>query len=129
MMNRGAIWTISFCLVLGACSQGNLSNREAGAVSGAVIGAGAGAAVGRQVGQTGAGAAIGVAAGGLAGAMIGEGYESYDAQVAQQEEIIRRQEADMERQRREIEDLKRQQFYNQSMQRFEEGEQAGQREN
>ena len=44
---------------------------------------------------------------------------SHDQKVAAQEEIIRRQEEELKRQQRELNDLKRQEFHNKSMKRFE----------
>ena len=45
--------------------------------------------------------------------------EDHEDKVRLQQEIIRRQREEMKRQDRELEDLKRQQFYNESYRRFE----------
>ena len=108
-----------FLLLLSGCGGAPPSNREVGALTGAAVGAGGGALVGQQAGNTAAGAAIGAAAGALAGGMVGDTVDERDDRIKQQEEIMRRQGLEMERQRREIEDLKRQRFHLDSLQRFE----------
>lgn len=48
-----------------------------------------------------------------------EAEDSHEDKVRLQQEIIRRQKMEMKRQDRELEDLKRQQFYNESYRRYE----------
>ena len=50
-----------------------------------------------------------------------EGMEdkTFEEKVAIQEEIIRRQEAEIERLGRELEDLRRQKFHNEALRRYE----------
>jgi predicted ribosome quality control (RQC) complex YloA/Tae2 family protein len=44
--------------------------------------------------------------------------QTHEEKVAEQKEIIRRQEDEIKRQDRELEDLRRQQFHNQSLKRY-----------
>jgi len=106
----------SFCLIIvflfsscGILSSGkNLSSRESGALVGGAMGAGGGAIIGNQFGNTGAGVAIGAGAGVVSGALVGDALQDRSNVVKSQEEILKRQQIDIERQRRAIEDLKTQ---------------------
>lgn len=105
---------------LGACSGAPASNREAGAITGGVIGAGSGAIVGSSVGNTGGGIAIGAAAGAVAGAVVGDADDSkQEAYLKQRREVLILQDGDIARQKREIEDLRRQQLHDDSLRRYE----------
>ena len=86
------------------------SSQEAtvGALGGAAVGAGAGAVIGNQSGNSGEGAAIGGVAGAMVGGALGEQAHVSDKATADLDETMRRQEAQRERQDREIEDLRRQ---------------------
>ena len=57
-------------------------------------------------------------AGVVQGGMVRENVSNREDAILQQEEILRRQQAQMEKQQREIEDLKRQQLRNQSLKRY-----------
>ena len=103
-------------------SCGSHSKKDQYAAGGTLVGAGTGAVVGRQMGSSGAGAAIGAAGGAATGAVIGDAVDeekTYEEKVLIQQEIIRRQQEMIERQNREIQMLKRQQFYNESLRRYE----------
>lgn len=119
------IFRLSMILgVLLLCSACGSSSRtvENGAVVGGVSGLATGAIVGSEVGHSGAGAAIGVGAGALTGAAVAavvEQGEDHADKVAIQEEIIRRQKEEMRRQDLEAQDLKRQQYHNEALRRFE----------
>ena len=109
------LWFILFypvvlSLLIG-CASKDLSEREKGAAVGGAIGAGAGAGIGTQVGGTGVGAVIGGVAGALTGGLIGDEVQN-EAVKAEQAETMKYQESELERQKREIEDAKRQQYYN-----------------
>ncbi|MGI6524144.1 MAG: glycine zipper family protein [Bdellovibrionota bacterium] len=105
-----------------ACSGGDPSPMAEGAAIGTVTGAGAGAIIGNQSGHKGEGALIGAGTGMITGAAVGavvDGAKDNEAIVAEQEEIIRRQQEEIKRQDREVQDLKRQQYHNESVRRFE----------
>lgn len=91
---------------------------------GGVAGAGTGAVVGNRFDKPGEGALIGAGAGAITGAATSSIVENaeernFEEKLAEQQEIIRRQEEEIQRQDREIEDLKRQQYHNESLRRFE----------
>jgi uncharacterized protein YcfJ len=90
------------------CSE-PLTTREKGAAIGTFTGAGLGAIIGSATGNAGAGAGIGAAVGLLGGALIGDQMQ---ARQKQDEEVQRRmaaQQAEIERQQRELNELKAQQ--------------------
>lgn len=101
------------------CADHDLSNRERGAIAGGTVGAGVGAIVGSQSGDAGVGLAIGGATGALVGGVIGDSLDSDDLRAQQQQIILKKQQAELDRQRKELEDLKRQDRYNDSLRRYE----------
>jgi outer membrane lipoprotein SlyB len=93
-------------LFLLGCSE-PVTTQEKGAAIGTFTGAGLGVIIGSATGNAGAG--IGAAEGLLGGAMIGDQLQ---ARQKQDEEVQRRmaaQQAEIEREQRELEQLKRQQ--------------------
>lgn len=87
------------------CSE-PLTTREKGAAIGTFSGAGLGAIIGSATGNAGAGAGIGAAVGLLGGALIGDQMQ---ARQKQDEDVQRRmaaQQAEIERQQRELNQLK-----------------------
>lgn len=78
-----------------------------GAATGGAIGAGLGAIVGNQTGNPGSGLAIGAAAGASAGALVGNALEAQQKTAQQQDEAVERQEALLQAQKSEIEELRR----------------------
>jgi uncharacterized membrane protein YebE (DUF533 family) len=124
VLSSVASTSVTFIAVafISGCSGAPASNRESGAIAGAALGAGSGAIVGNQVGNTGGGVAIGAAAGAVAGAVVGDASDSdseHEAYVKQRQEILRLQEKDIERQKKEIEDLRRQELHDASLRRYE----------
>jgi phage tail tape-measure protein len=97
--------------VLSGCSGGALTTREKGAGIGALGGAAAGGLIGAAVGHPGAGAAIGGALGLGAGALVGDQLQGQEVRQQQQDEQIRRNQAEIDRQRLETERIKRRQEY------------------
>ena len=100
--------TLLLTLCLLGCSE-PLTTREKGAAIGTVGGAGLGAIIGSATGNAGAGAGIGAAVGLLGGALIGDQMQ---ARQKQDEELQRRmsaQQSEIERQQRELNQLKAQQ--------------------
>jgi outer membrane lipoprotein SlyB len=99
---------ILFALFLLGCSE-PLTTREKGAAIGTFTGAGLGAIIGSATGNAGAGAGIGAAVGLLGGALIGDQMQ---ARQKQDEDLQRRmaaQQAEIDRQQRELNQLKAQQ--------------------
>jgi outer membrane lipoprotein SlyB len=90
------------------CSE-PLTTREKGAAIGTVGGAGLGAIIGSATGNAGAGAGIGAAVGLLGGALIGDQMQSRQNQDAEVQRRIDAQQAEIDRQQRELNQLKAQQ--------------------
>ncbi|HEV8724369.1 MAG TPA: glycine zipper domain-containing protein [Candidatus Binatia bacterium] len=93
------------------CSGGSLTTREKGAGIGALGGAAAGGIIGAAVGHPGAGAAIGGALGLGAGALVGDQMQGQEIKQADQQKQVDTNHAEIERQRREIERLRKQGEY------------------
>jgi outer membrane lipoprotein SlyB len=93
------------------CAGGPLTTREKGAGIGALGGAAAGGLIGAAVRHPGAGAAIGGALGLGAGALIGDQLQGHEYYNARQDQQMRRNQADISRNRQEIERLRRQSEY------------------
>jgi uncharacterized protein YcfJ len=90
------------------CSE-PLTTREKGAVYGTVGGAGLGAIIGSATGNAGAGAGIGAAVGLLGGALIGDQMQARQQQDAEVQRRLSTQQAEIDRQQRELDRLKAQQ--------------------
>jgi outer membrane lipoprotein SlyB len=97
----GMILAVSFI----GCSE-PLTTREKGAVVGTVGGAGLGAIIGSATGNAGAGAGIGAAVGLLGGALIGDQMQARQQQDAEVQRQLQAQQAEIERQQRELNQLK-----------------------
>jgi hypothetical protein len=83
----------------------------AGTVAGGAVGAGAGAIIGNQSGNAGRGAVIGGATGAIVGAGVGLAAEESNKRTTEEDKVLIRQQREMERQDREIEELKLQRYY------------------
>jgi outer membrane lipoprotein SlyB len=105
---RVAATATSMSLLLLSCSQ-PLTTREKGAAIGTVSGAGLGAIIGSATGNAGAGAGIGAAVGLLGGALIGDQMQARQQQDAEIQRRMAAQQAEIERQQRELNELKAQQ--------------------
>lgn len=101
----GAILLIMF---FSGCSE-PLTTREKGAAIGTVGGAGLGAIIGSATGNAGAGAGIGAAVGLLGGAVIGDQMQARQKQDEELQRRIAAQQAEIDRQERELNQLKAQQ--------------------
>jgi outer membrane lipoprotein SlyB len=99
------VMLIVLAIVAGSCSE-PLTTREKGAGIGTFAGAGLGAIIGSATGNAGAGAGIGAAVGLLGGALIGDQVQARDKQEAETQRQIQAQQAEIDRQRRELEQLK-----------------------
>jgi phage tail tape-measure protein len=95
-------------IFVSGCAGGSLSTREKGAGIGALGGAAAGGIVGAAVHHPAAGAVIGGALGLGAGALVGDQLQGHENTQYQQQQQINRNQADIERQRQEIQRLQRQ---------------------
>jgi phage tail tape-measure protein len=109
---KRSLATLFAVLILSAsmgCAGGSLTTREKGAGIGALGGAAAGGIIGAAVGHPGAGAAIGGALGLGAGALVGDQLQGQEIKQADQQGQINSNQAELDRQRRELERLKKQQ--------------------
>jgi outer membrane lipoprotein SlyB len=95
-------------LALISCSA-PLTTREKGAGIGTLGGAAAGGIIGSAVGHSGAGAAIGGLLGLGAGALVGDQLQGGEQQQRNQQYQIEQNQAELQRQRKELEDLNKKQ--------------------
>jgi len=104
---------LALILLMGtiACSGGPLTTREKGAGIGALGGAAVGGIIGAAVGAPGVGAAVGGTLGLGAGALVGDQLQGQDQKQADQQRQINTNQAELDRQRRELEELKKQKEY------------------
>jgi outer membrane lipoprotein SlyB len=110
--NRQLILRMLGVILLGAiigCAGGPLSTREKGAGIGALGGAAAGGIIGAAVGHPAAGAAIGGGLGLGAGALIGDQLQGQENRQQEQDQQIRSNQNELDRQRQELERLRRRQ--------------------
>ena len=111
-MQKNPLLVALLCVpLLGGCASGGLGKREVGALGGGALGAGAGALIGRQSGHTAGGAAIGGALGALTGAVVGDQLQAQDNRSETQDQELLRQ-------RREIEELRRQKSSDSDYERY-----------
>lgn len=96
---------ITIC-ILSACENNQIRSSEIGALTGAALGAGLGAIVGHKTGSTGAGIAIGSGAGAIAGGLLGHSADKQSDRLSENDKIIQQQQAQLEQNRKLIEDLK-----------------------
>ena len=107
LKNKLPMFLLAGTLVVGGCAGGSLTTREKGAGIGAVGGAVAGGLIGAAVGHPGAGAAIGGGVGLGAGAIIGDQMQGQENRHSTQDDSIRQNQAEIDRQQRELERLRR----------------------
>jgi outer membrane lipoprotein SlyB len=105
-----ALFALLLVSVVG-CSGGSLTTREKGAGIGALGGAAVGGIIGAAVGHPGAGAAIGGALGLGSGALVGDQLQGQEQKQADQQRQIDSNQAELDRQRQELERLKKQGEY------------------
>jgi outer membrane lipoprotein SlyB len=108
-MKRTLTITVGFFLLsaVAGCSSGGLTTREKGAGIGALGGAAVGGIIGAAVGRPGAGAAIGGAVGLGSGALVGDQLQGQEQKQSDQQRQIDANQAELERQRRDLEKLKK----------------------
>ena len=97
--------------LVAGCAGGALTTREKGAGIGALGGAAAGGIIGAAVRHPAAGAAIGGALGLGAGALVGDQLQGRENQAYDQDQQINRNQQELQRQRRDIEELRRRPEY------------------
>jgi outer membrane protein OmpA-like peptidoglycan-associated protein len=85
-----------------------VSKSTAGAITGAILGAGSGAIIGSHKGKAGQGALIGAGLGAVGGYLTGRQIEAQDQALEGQEQQIQQQQQEIARNRKIIEELKRQ---------------------
>ena len=106
--NPTTVAAILLTMFFFGCSE-PLTTREKGAAIGTLGGAGLGAIIGSATGNAGAGAGIGAAVGLLGGAVIGDQMQSRQKQDEEIQRQIAAQQAEIDRQQRELNQLKAQQ--------------------
>jgi phage tail tape-measure protein len=94
-------------ILIAGCAGGPLTTREKGAGIGALGGAAAGGLIGSAVHHPALGAAIGGGLGLGAGALIGDQLQGRENQAAQQDEQIYQNQQELQRQRDQLNALKR----------------------
>ncbi len=109
MLSGASMLLLAGTLLITGCAGGPLTTREKGAGIGALGGALAGGLVGAAVGHPGAGAAIGGGLGLGAGALVGDQLQGHENTNYQQQQQINRNQAETQRNRQDIERLRRQQ--------------------
>lgn len=105
------LFALALLATVAGCSGGALTSREKGAGIGAVGGAAVGGIIGAAVGAPGVGAAVGGTLGLGAGALVGDQLQGQDHKQADQQRQINANQAELERQRREIETLRKEKEY------------------
>ncbi len=108
VMKRAVTIVLESVMVLAmfGCEGQPLSTREKGTLAGGGLGAATGAIIGAATGSPGAGAAIGGLLGAGTGFLAGNEFQNREVHEKQIESQLRSQQAEIERQRREIEQLK-----------------------
>lgn len=109
LINKSPMLLLAGALMVAGCAGGPLTTREKGAGIGTVGGAVAGGLIGAAVGHPAAGALVGGGVGLGAGALIGDQMQGQENQNYRQDEEIRRNQLETDRQQYEIERLRRQQ--------------------
>jgi hypothetical protein len=109
-LTLAVLGSVGAAISLSACGPGH-EGATAGTLAGAAVGAGAGTAIGNASGHAGTGAAIGGVTGAAIGATLGDTADQSAARTKEMDEFMIRQEQEKQKQEKELEDLKRQQFH------------------
>ena len=110
LMTGSSMLLLAGTLFATGCAGGPLTTREKGAGIGALGGAAAGGLIGAAVGHPAAGAAIGGGLGLGAGALVGDQIQGQEYRNFQQDQQIRRNQYETERNRQDIERLRRSEY-------------------
>jgi phage tail tape-measure protein len=109
LINKSPMVLLAATLMVAGCAGGPLTTREKGAGIGTLGGAAAGGLIGAAVGHPAAGALIGGGLGLGAGALIGDQMQGQENQSSRQDEQIRQNQIETNRQQNEIDRLRQQQ--------------------
>src|SRR5581483_4482999 len=113
-LRRNSSWIAAMAVtatLLAGCAGGALTTREKGAGIGALGGATAGGIIGSAVHHPLAGAMIGTVLGAGAGGLIGDQLQGRENVARDQDSQIQSNQQELERQRRDIEELRRRPEY------------------
>jgi len=102
---------LSGAILVGGCAGGPLTTREKGAGIGALGGAAAGGLIGSAVGHPGVGAAVGGGLGLGAGALVGDQLQGQENRNYEQDQQLRQNQREIDRQQQQIDQLRRNQEY------------------
>ena len=108
LINKLPMVLLAATLMVGGCAGGPLTTREKGAGIGTLGGAAAGGLIGAAVGHPAVGALIGGGLGLGAGALIGDQMQGQENQSSRQDEQIRQNQIETNRQQNEIDRLRQQ---------------------
>jgi phage tail tape-measure protein len=111
VLNGTGAGIVALTVLLSSCAGGSLTTREKGAGIGALGGAAAGGIIGSAVRHPAAGALVGGALGLGAGALIGDQLQGHENTQQQQQQQINRNQAELDRQRQEIQRIKQRSEY------------------
>ena len=106
--NKAPMLFLAGALMVVGCAGGPLTTREKGAGIGTLGGAAAGGLIGAAVGHPAAGALVGGGLGLGAGALIGDQMQGQQNQNSRQDEDIRQNQRETNRQQNEIDRLNQQ---------------------
>jgi outer membrane lipoprotein SlyB len=106
--NKAPMLLLAGTLMIIGCAGGPLTTREEGAGIGILGGAAAGGLIGSAVGHPAAGALVGGGLGLGAGALIGDQMQGQQNQNSRQDEQIRQNQRETDRQQNEINRLNQQ---------------------
>jgi phage tail tape-measure protein len=106
--NKAPMLFLAGTLMIVGCAGGPLTTREKGAGIGTLGGAAAGGLIGAAVGHPAAGALVGGGLGLGAGALIGDQMQGQENQNSRQDEEIRQNQRETNRQQNEIDRLRQQ---------------------
>jgi uncharacterized protein YcfJ len=117
MKIKDSLIVVLFCLPM-ACAPSSYPSSAAAMGTGAGLGAGLGALVGSRAGSTAGGAAVGAGTGAVIGGAVSDRSSERRLQHEANAEVMRRQQVELERQRREYDLLKRQQYYDHNLRQY-----------
>jgi len=115
MLNLRLFLCLLVLIALSSCSRATYK----GAAIGGAVGAGAGLILDSQAGGTGIATAVGAGTGALVGGLIGSSLELQEDEQDKLAEQQKSQKVELNRQEREIEDLRRQQRYDDLYRRYQ----------
>jgi outer membrane protein OmpA-like peptidoglycan-associated protein len=106
MFRQTALLIVFLAILVSGCAK-PISKSSQGALAGGALGAGTGAIIGSATGKAGVGTAIGAGIGALGGAILGNSLDQTDKENAELEGRINQNQAQLDENRRLIEELKK----------------------